>query len=150
MNQGRIEQIDTPQALYARPANEFVARFLGFHNLIPAQVHPESPEVASTSIGAFSLAAILAKPLQPGPHTLLIRPEAARLDSTYSQPGWLLRGVLAACSFRGSHCRIVVTIHSPTDSQQLRFHLPAYQGQQLPAVGETIELALEPAMMTLL
>lgn len=34
MNQGRIEQQGTPQALYNRPANEFVARFMGGHNVI--------------------------------------------------------------------------------------------------------------------
>jgi putative spermidine/putrescine transport system ATP-binding protein len=38
MHQGRIMQFDTPEVLYQRPANAFVARFVGFENLIPMKV----------------------------------------------------------------------------------------------------------------
>ena len=38
MHQGRIMQLDTPEILYQRPANAFVARFVGFENLIPMEV----------------------------------------------------------------------------------------------------------------
>ncbi|MEO5326341.1 ABC transporter ATP-binding protein [Mesorhizobium sp. CC13] len=38
MNAGRIMQFDTPETLYQRPANAFVARFVGFENLIPMTV----------------------------------------------------------------------------------------------------------------
>lgn len=38
MNEGRIMQLDTPETLYQRPANTFVARFVGFENLIPLKV----------------------------------------------------------------------------------------------------------------
>jgi len=37
MRGGRIEQVDTPRALYRRPASLFVASFLGQANLIPAR-----------------------------------------------------------------------------------------------------------------
>ena len=38
MNGGRIMQLDTPETLYQRPANTFVARFVGFENLITLKV----------------------------------------------------------------------------------------------------------------
>jgi putative spermidine/putrescine transport system ATP-binding protein len=38
MDAGRIMQFDTPEVLYQRPANAFVARFVGFENLIPMRV----------------------------------------------------------------------------------------------------------------
>ncbi len=38
MNEGRIMQLDTPETLYQRPANTFVARFVGFENLITLNV----------------------------------------------------------------------------------------------------------------
>jgi putative spermidine/putrescine transport system ATP-binding protein len=38
MHQGRIMQLDTPERLYQRPANAFVARFVGFENLIGMRV----------------------------------------------------------------------------------------------------------------
>ena len=38
MHRGRIMQLDTPERLYQRPANAFVARFVGFENLIAMSV----------------------------------------------------------------------------------------------------------------
>ncbi|BDV01441.1 spermidine/putrescine import ATP-binding protein PotA [Thermodesulfomicrobium sp. WS] len=38
MNQGRVEQLDTPTAVYENPANLFVARFVGEINVLPAEV----------------------------------------------------------------------------------------------------------------
>ncbi|ENN84463.1 putative component of ABC transporter [Rhizobium freirei PRF 81] len=38
MNAGRIMQLDTPEVLYRKPANSFVARFVGFENLLPLRV----------------------------------------------------------------------------------------------------------------
>jgi putative spermidine/putrescine transport system ATP-binding protein len=34
MNAGRVVQLDTPEVLYRRPANAFVARFVGFENIL--------------------------------------------------------------------------------------------------------------------
>ncbi len=38
MNRGRIEQIDTPQNLYQKPSNRFVAEFIGEINLIAGEL----------------------------------------------------------------------------------------------------------------
>ena len=37
MNGGIIEQYDTPENIYAHPATEFVARFVGFENFFPLE-----------------------------------------------------------------------------------------------------------------
>src|SRR5690606_4439986 len=36
MNEGKVQQIGTPQEIYNRPVNHFVASFIGETNLIPA------------------------------------------------------------------------------------------------------------------
>ena len=43
INQGTIQQIGTPEEVYHRPANTFVAQFIGTPamNLLPAQVHTD-------------------------------------------------------------------------------------------------------------
>src|SRR5438477_4493551 len=38
MNQGRVEQIDAPRALYARPKTRFVAGFIGRTNFLDGEV----------------------------------------------------------------------------------------------------------------
>ena len=40
MNKGRIEQIATPHELFEKPATEFIARFLGGHNVIETAFGP--------------------------------------------------------------------------------------------------------------
>jgi ABC-type Fe3+/spermidine/putrescine transport system ATPase subunit len=37
LNQGRIEQTDTPNELFYNPKTKFVARFVGAKNRVPAQ-----------------------------------------------------------------------------------------------------------------
>lgn len=41
-NQGRIEQLASPQTLYDAPANPFVASFLGDNNMIQGSLEPDS------------------------------------------------------------------------------------------------------------
>ncbi|MHC9234527.1 ABC transporter ATP-binding protein [Pseudooceanicola sp. 502str34] len=42
MNAGKIMQLDTPEVLYSRPANAFVADFVGFENMIPMRAISEA------------------------------------------------------------------------------------------------------------
>ena len=49
MNAGRIMQFDTPEVLYQRPDNAFVARFVGFENLIPMRVSSARRRRTSTA-----------------------------------------------------------------------------------------------------
>jgi putative spermidine/putrescine transport system ATP-binding protein len=37
LNRGRLEQVDTPQEVYTRPATEFVAEFVGVTNHVPVE-----------------------------------------------------------------------------------------------------------------
>src|SRR5947208_12410246 len=41
MNAGRIEQLDEPRTLYARPRTRFVAGFIGRTNFLPAEVRAD-------------------------------------------------------------------------------------------------------------
>ena len=57
MHQGRIMQFDTPEVLYQRPANAFVARFVGFENLVPMKVTArEGASVTAQAPGGVELA----------------------------------------------------------------------------------------------
>lgn len=54
MNDGRIEQIGTPEEVYYKPRTKFVAQFLGRTNLFEAEAGGGSDEI-STSIGPVKL-----------------------------------------------------------------------------------------------
>jgi putative spermidine/putrescine transport system ATP-binding protein len=52
MNAGRLMQFDRPETLYRKPANTFVARFVGFENIVPFKVVArEGEEVMAETAG---------------------------------------------------------------------------------------------------
>ncbi len=81
MRAGRIEQLGAPAELYDKPANAFVANFLGQSNLLPISVDSVADGVAKlTSHGAAI--EVAADALPEGVHDGLrlgIRPEKLRL-----------------------------------------------------------------------
>ncbi|PWC35755.1 ABC transporter ATP-binding protein [Azospirillum sp. TSO35-2] len=72
MNKGRIQQVATPQEAYDRPANAFVANFLGRTNLLPGLVG-NGP--AGTTIVVADSVWPVSQPLPSGPGALAVRPE---------------------------------------------------------------------------
>jgi putative spermidine/putrescine transport system ATP-binding protein len=89
MNAGRIEQLDTPEVLYQRPANAFVARFVGFENLIPLTVTArDGAEVTATGAGDIRLT-LPADRLGPIPDrfTLATRPDGLAVTADPAAPG---------------------------------------------------------------
>ncbi|TNJ40602.1 ABC transporter ATP-binding protein [Phaeobacter sp. B1627] len=55
MNKGRIMQLDTPEVLYSRPANAFVADFVGFENVIEAVATGEEGGMILAEAGGAQL-----------------------------------------------------------------------------------------------
>jgi multiple sugar transport system ATP-binding protein len=83
MRDGRIVQVDEPQALYARPRDVFVAAFIGSPsmNLVEAVV-----EAASARIGSYVIPLDPARrPGKDGRVVLGVRPEAFE-DAAFADP----------------------------------------------------------------
>ncbi|GAA3937063.1 ABC transporter ATP-binding protein [Streptomyces gulbargensis] len=98
MREGRIAQSGTPVEVWQRPASAFVARFLGFDNVVPAAV---SGTEASTVWGRVPVPAGSPQ----GDRTLLVRPAGVRLTA----PGTGLTCRVAARTFRGLHVSVTLT-----------------------------------------
>lgn len=129
MNAGRIEQIDTPLAIYQAPRTPFVARFLGMSNVFPITAVLTDQQV-KTPVGTLSLP----RSVKANETHLLIRSEALRL--TPLAEGNELTGMVTAVSFRGRYQLITLQIDgvrlqferetaddTPTIGQPLRFWL---------------------------
>ncbi|MFG3284346.1 ABC transporter ATP-binding protein [Streptomyces sp. NPDC048111] len=91
MRDGRIAQSGTPLDVWQHPASAFVARFLGFENVVPATV---SGETADTPWGKIPVAGGI-----QGAAQVLVRPSGVRL---LPEADGLPCEVLAR-TFRGSH-----------------------------------------------
>ena len=102
MRDGRIAQTGTPLELWQGPASEFVARFLGFDNVVAATI---AGEAADTPWGKIPV-----PPGSPeGPSRLLVRPTGVRLVP--ADEG--LPCTVEARTFRGHHVAVLLR---PTDA----------------------------------
>ena len=138
MNQGKIEQIGTPQEIYAAPASPFAARFLELTNLMTAEVINKSGNIVLfTPVGEFPLL----PSHMPGQVQALIRPDFAIAgeDGPYK-----LHGMIKDCSFRGNWQRVSILVNQV----ELIFDFPS--SSRLPGIGEIITISLDPARAILI
>jgi putative spermidine/putrescine transport system ATP-binding protein len=89
MNDGRIEQLGTPDEVYRRPVSPFVAEFVGVVNRLPAVVTRDGVEFLGRSV------AISADGRRPGEEVdLLIRPEDVAVSADAGGEGTVRTAVL--------------------------------------------------------
>ncbi len=116
MNQGRVEQIGTPEEIYEAPKTLFVARFIGSINSIPVKV--DGGANGSISVRTKKGVSLSVRPrrgeLQSNQSipkgseaTLMIRPEKVRF-STGSAEQNTFTGVIREVIFRGPHTQYSV------------------------------------------
>jgi iron(III) transport system ATP-binding protein len=110
---GRIVQVGTPKDIYFRPASEFVARFLGATNLIPArllQSGAPGSRTAAEIAGGAKLSCVLARSESNDATVVVsVRPENIRLASGTVSPGAsenAVPGKVRQVTFLGSTTRI--------------------------------------------
>ncbi|MBT2471106.1 ABC transporter ATP-binding protein [Streptomyces sp. ISL-66] len=131
MRDGRIAQAGTPLEVWERPASEFVARFLGFENVVPAVV---SGGVAVTAWGKVPVPAGAAE----GERRVLIRPAGVVLS-----PEGLGCEVVSR-TFRGTHVALLLR-------PEVGPVLEAECGLAgAPGVGERVAVTFAPAEVVVL
>jgi putative spermidine/putrescine transport system ATP-binding protein len=103
MNAGRVQQIGSPEAVYSRPANPFVARFIGGSNIVTGRLDGE--RLVSQGAPAITLAG---RYLISGEATLALRPDGVRLTRPGISPN--VEGEVELSSWLGSVVEHVVRI----------------------------------------
>ena len=90
MNEGEVQQVDSPEEIYHRPSNLFVAGFIGKTNNIrrPLQKNGDKLEVEVTPGVTLDLTSILVPEAKNVAEVVLaIRPEAVKLCDSGGIPG---------------------------------------------------------------
>ena len=109
MNQGVLEQIDTPDALYNKPISSFVAGFVGTMNRIPAQISDGMVEIFGSKV------VVLKRGNESGQVVALIRPESISVVANSSQPN----AKVLTRSFMGASSNIICQTGDGTIVQSL-------------------------------
>ncbi|MER5841225.1 ABC transporter ATP-binding protein [Streptomyces prasinus] len=135
MRDGRIAQSGTPLEVWRRPADAFVARFLGFENVAEATV---TADVAVTPWGKIPVPADAPQ----GTRTLLVRPAGVRLVPDGEGP----RHTVTARTFRGTHVAVRL---QPGDGDGPRLEA-ACALQAAPEVGDEVGVEFDAAEIVVL
>ena len=104
-SKGRVQQVGTPREVYERPANLFVADFMGLVNKLPGMLVGRASDKAQVKVGAQVIGTRMSPGLNglAGPVTVVIRPEAIRIGAGSTPPGSnVLCGRLIESSFLGN------------------------------------------------
>ncbi|WP_331774748.1 ABC transporter ATP-binding protein [Sulfurospirillum sp. 1612] len=120
MNQGHLEQIDTPQNLYANPKTSFVAGFVGETNRFEAVKNSDGS--VKTKEGAEFLSVFIDTDIQSD-CTLFVRPEAIALFPKSDMKGMnYLDLKVKTILFDGSNTKILASFLD--NSHELMVSLP--------------------------
>jgi putative spermidine/putrescine transport system ATP-binding protein len=111
-SEGRIEQVGTPGEIYERPANGFVAGFVGTSNTI----------------------------VRNG-HTYMVRPEKIRMLAAGEEDAGAVRGVVREVVYLGSVTRYVVETDQGETLVALRQNLDTSAEKSLAEKGRAVRLA---------
>jgi iron(III) transport system ATP-binding protein len=136
MNDGVVQQVGTPMELYERPANLFVAGFLGTANILPGRVVREGGERCFDIDGGVRLP-IPAHVVVPEGAKLVFRPQHASLGRA-GAGDVLLPGTVVHSEFLGSTLRYGVRIGAAEVSIDTPFH----SGESLHQPGSAVEIGL--------
>jgi spermidine/putrescine transport system ATP-binding protein len=142
MNSGRLEQLGSPQALYEKPANRFVASFIGDTNFLPGIVTQlESSERCLVKIESLGELRVSCndKCANGDAVEVSIRPEHLLCDSASTHGEF--PAVIEDKSYLGSTTRLWVK----AGTHRLQVELASQSGRALSlSKGQTLSLGFAP------
>lgn len=131
MNKGVIEQYDTPENIYKKPATEFVARFIGFENFIALE--PSENGMYKAKDGSM----FKADSASEGPVLGTIRPDDIEILESAENSSNIVVGKVAVRTFLGKSYQYEVDtklgkiiVNGPDDNikepgDELKLYLPS-------------------------
>jgi spermidine/putrescine ABC transporter ATP-binding subunit len=142
IDHGRIRQLGTPDDIYRRPADRFVASFVGDVNVLHARLGRIDGATAEVAIGAARVLVPIA-PLQGAAIgdavDLFVRPEDLRVAE--SGMAVAATGVVAAQIYQGGHVDLYVDIPDVASGRVL-LRVPGTKAMSLWPIGARIGITL--------
>ena len=140
MNQGNIMQIGRPEEIYRKPANPFVANFIGVSNFIDCTLDGQDPKAATVKLhDGHSFQMPLRKPYS-GEVILSARPE----QLFFSEQG--IPGKINMSTFLGDFIQYEVEL---TTGQVLELNEYTKDVDSAKADGEEVHISFNPKQVSL-
>ena len=145
-NQGIIQQLDDPTALYEKPANNFVANFIGENNALPGYVESVHGETCQVKLdNGARVQASLGNPVKRGDRTMLsVRPECVQLNVQSLGCANRLGGYVREVIYLGDHLRVRVEL---AGRKEIIVKAPAAQHKHRFDMGDAIHVGINPEQL---
>lgn len=142
LKSGRVEQIGSPRELYERPANRFVADFLGAANLIPGTlaINADNEVNVKTACGEWRGRSAPAGLESGASAAISIRPEAIRRVAPDSQGQNVFSARLTDWVYLGDMAELWLTL---PDGMLLKA-IEAKPGGHPPLIGGDVRFQVDP------
>jgi len=141
LDTGRLVADGSPEELWSHPPSEWVARFLGFHNVAPARIVAAGVETPWGTLPPHALdrAPVAGQGMVGDGTTVLLRPAGL-----VAEEGGPIQGIVGSRRFGGDHVLFTVEVAgAPALEVEAR-------GGELPAVGQVVALTPLPGSACLL
>jgi putative spermidine/putrescine transport system ATP-binding protein len=136
VNHGKVMQLDTPRRIYDRPANRFVAEFIGESAFVDVDVAAGECRFAGQALDLRDIPAV------EGRYQLMLRPERLRILGRNERAGAnILDGTVTNIVFQGDTLLLQVKL---ADGSAISVRGPSNEdaASKVPGVGSPIRLGL--------
>jgi spermidine/putrescine transport system ATP-binding protein len=151
MSNGVIEQVDTPETVYARPSTTFVAGFIGVSNLMPGQVTQVNAGRGTIRLDTGLEVETAIDGIASGERChAIVRPEKLEIQHA-NEPARdglpSVEGVVESSVYLGTSTQIVVRIPGEVSMTVLVPNASEAERARLPGGGAAVRLSWAPEHM---
>ena len=141
MQSGRVSQVGTPRELYDRPANTFIAGFIGEANMLPGRSsRMKDAVIVKTAAGELKSTVFDSDIGSDAAVHCCIRPESLHITDSPAPDDNVISATLASREYLGSHEQYFLALADGTHLKAVRIG----RGPEL-AEGATVRLVCSPA-----
>ncbi len=137
---GIIQQLASPDDLYERPDNSFVAQFIGENNTLIGTIDSINDNIAEVTLdNGEKVSALAINVKDKGERTMLsIRPERVIINPDESQVAYAIDGRVQKLIYLGDHIRCRMTVGG---NDEFIIKVPNASGNQPLAVGKSVRVS---------
>ncbi|MGB1953623.1 MAG: ABC transporter ATP-binding protein [Candidatus Puniceispirillum sp.] len=142
INDGQLQQLGSPNDIYQKPNNAFIADFIGESSLVPVAVKNKKAVLGKADV------LVNHKVEKDGDFLLVIRPEKLFLTSKKEKNTNHFKGIVKDSIFQGESQLLVIELDQATyggQTLQMRIQNGTDVKQAIPGIGEKISVGLRLA-----